>query len=135
MGCSTFLSELFGCFRIWKLSQKFLGTKIGVRYESQCKSNSCNYQSYRPNSKFFTNLNMALFHGINHCRTHQKGHRKCFVQNGFMYTFGKSQYFIICDSTAIRSSVGFKGQLISKYPFGVFKSPKKTKEFFPGFLH
>ena len=27
-----------------------------------------------------------------------------------------------------------KGQLISKCPFGVFKSPKKPIEFFPGFL-
>ena len=27
-----------------------------------------------------------------------------------------------------------KGQLISKCPFGVFKSPKKTMDFFPGFL-
>ena len=27
-----------------------------------------------------------------------------------------------------------KGQLISKYPFGVFKSPKKPMKFFPGFL-
>ena len=24
----------------------------------------------------------------------------------------------------------FKGQLISKFPFGVFKSPKKTNDFF-----
>jgi hypothetical protein len=29
---------------------------------------------------------------------------------------------------------GFKGQLISKYPFGVFKSAKKTMIFFPGLL-
>ena len=27
-----------------------------------------------------------------------------------------------------------KGQLISKCPFGVFKSPQKTTKFFPGFL-
>ena len=27
-----------------------------------------------------------------------------------------------------------KGQLISKCPFGVFKSPKKTTKFFPVFL-
>ena len=27
-----------------------------------------------------------------------------------------------------------KGQLISKGPFGVFKSPQKTTKFFPGFL-
>ena len=27
-----------------------------------------------------------------------------------------------------------KGLLISKYPFGVFKSPKKPMKFFPGFL-
>jgi hypothetical protein len=27
-----------------------------------------------------------------------------------------------------------KGQLISKCPFGVFKSPKKTTKFFPEFL-
>ena len=27
-----------------------------------------------------------------------------------------------------------KGQLISKCPFGVFKSPKKCTNFFPGFL-
>ena len=27
-----------------------------------------------------------------------------------------------------------KGQLISKCPFGVFKSPKKPMKFFPGFL-
>ena len=27
-----------------------------------------------------------------------------------------------------------KGQLISKYPFGAFKSPKKPTKFFPGFL-
>ena len=27
-----------------------------------------------------------------------------------------------------------KGQLISKFPFGVFKSSKKPKNFFPGFL-
>ena len=27
-----------------------------------------------------------------------------------------------------------KGQLISKCPFGVFKSPKKSTKFFPGFL-
>ena len=27
-----------------------------------------------------------------------------------------------------------KGQLISKCPFGVFKSPKKPTKFFPGFL-
>ena len=27
-----------------------------------------------------------------------------------------------------------KGQLISKCPFGVFKSPKKPTNFFPGFL-
>ena len=29
---------------------------------------------------------------------------------------------------------GIKGQLISKYPFGVFKSPEKPTKFFPGFL-
>jgi hypothetical protein len=28
----------------------------------------------------------------------------------------------------------FKGQLILKCPFGVFKSPKKSTKFFPGFL-
>jgi hypothetical protein len=28
----------------------------------------------------------------------------------------------------------FKGQLISKRPFGVFKSPKTPTKFFPGFL-
>ena len=27
-----------------------------------------------------------------------------------------------------------KGQIISKCPFGVFKSPKKSTKFFPGFL-
>ena len=27
-----------------------------------------------------------------------------------------------------------KGQLILECPFGVFKSPKKTMKFFPGFL-
>ena len=27
-----------------------------------------------------------------------------------------------------------KGQLILKCPFGVFKSPKKSTKFFPGFL-
>ena len=27
-----------------------------------------------------------------------------------------------------------KGQLILKYPFGVFKSPKKPRQIFPGFL-
>ena len=27
-----------------------------------------------------------------------------------------------------------KGQLILKYPFGVFKSSKKPTKFFPGFL-
>ena len=27
-----------------------------------------------------------------------------------------------------------KGQLNLKYPFGVFKSPKKNTNFFPGFL-
>ena len=84
MGSSTFLSEYFGCFRIWQFSQKFLGTRIGVRYESQCKSNSCNYQRYRPNSIYFSDFNTALFHSINHCSTHQKGDWKCFVQNTFI---------------------------------------------------
>ena len=34
----------------------------------------------------------------------------------------------------IESECIIKGQLISKCPFGVFKSPKKTMKFFPGFL-
>ena len=31
-------------------------------------------------------------------------------------------------------NVAFKGQLISKCPFGIFKSSKKPKKNFPGFL-
>jgi hypothetical protein len=34
----------------------------------------------------------------------------------------------------IYALVDTKGELISKCPFGVFKSPKKTGIFFPGFL-
>ena len=37
---------------------------------------------------------------------------------------GRLLYFLQNDS---------KGHLISKCPFGVFKSPKKTTKFFPGF--
>ena len=36
--------------------------------------------------------------------------------------------------TIIIDFEGPKGQLISKCPFGVFKSPKKPTKFFPGFL-
>ena len=32
------------------------------------------------------------------------------------------------------AEIGSKGQLISKCPFGVFKSTKKPTKFFPGFL-
>ena len=37
-------------------------------------------------------------------------------------------------TAAILPIVVAKGQLILKCPFGVFKSPKKTTKFFPGFL-
>ena len=36
--------------------------------------------------------------------------------------------------TKIAKSMPAKGQLISKCPFGVFKSSKKPTKFFPGFL-
>ena len=38
----------------------------------------------------------------------------------------------LCDLN--RLDMSSKGQLISKCPFGVIKSPKKPTKFFPGFL-
>ena len=40
-----------------------------------------------------------------------------------------TRYPSICEA-----SLTTKGQLMSKCPFGVFKSPKKTTKIFPGFL-
>ena len=37
-------------------------------------------------------------------------------------------------TNTVRKTLFFKGQLISKCPFGVFKSSQKTTDFFPGFL-
>jgi hypothetical protein len=39
-------------------------------------------------------------------------------------------YFLCCTQQLAHTN----GQLISKCPFGVFKSPKKPRNFFPGFL-
>ena len=38
------------------------------------------------------------------------------------------------ETAQVKSLETFKGQLILKCPFGVFKSPKKPTNFFPGFL-
>ena len=38
------------------------------------------------------------------------------------------------ETIVIQESGHVKGQLISKCPFGVFKSPKIPTKFFPGFL-
>ena len=37
---------------------------------------------------------------------------------------------IICQKFLVKNSKRIKGQLISKCPFGVMKSPQKTNEFF-----
>ena len=52
----------------------------------------------------------------------------CSNEDGF------TNYFSPCHAGCKSFRVETKGQLISKCPFGVFKSPKKPRKFFPGFL-
>ena len=43
-------------------------------------------------------------------------------------------YSVFHKSIAPSKDLYTKGQLISKCPYGVFKSPKKPTKIFPGFL-
>ena len=47
-----------------------------------------------------------------------------------MMFFFHLEKLLMCDPKGCQT----KGQLISKFPYGVFKSPKKTTELLSGFL-
>ena len=53
-------------------------------------------------------------------------HRKVMNDFDMQHACKLLDYFDYCEV--------LKGQLVSKCPFGVFKSPKKPGKFFPGFL-
>ena len=65
-------------------------------------------------------------------------HNLCFARPGQKCYLKYCSYSTIYWSMSIPVSNFIslidKGQLISKCPFGVFKSPKKPTNFFPGFL-
>ena len=117
--------------------------KLGTSFLHMCVLSHGSLPESRIAENFFF---LLIFHSIMYNRSLKLGLQTVELlneglknQHGFLADWGAKEevfgFTVVIHAQKYTTSSSFtKGQLISKCPFGVFKSSKKPSKFFPGFL-